>query len=256
MTQFLNDTPLKVAAAFAVVLATLLVALNIADARPANELGKTPRSPSPNCPAREKPPGQPTTERDVCQVTGQVTGFQKSAEGRKGLFRAKRNGTIVAWSVDLANPSRSERQTFGEAAQTPQDGKAPTAGISIIRRTGPDIYRLKNDSPVIPVRTYYGDRPIFTLDTPLRVRKGDIVALTTNTWLPAFSIKGQDRNDAWIASRRKRNCEVPNSVPPERRLDYFFDHTSPHRERGTTRPYECTYKSARILYWAYFVPES
>lgn len=219
-------------------------------------LGKTKNAPSPNCPEKKVPPGEPTTDKDVCQVTGQVTGYQRSADGEKGLFKVREDGKIVAWSVDLADPRKSERETFGEASQTNQYGKSPTAGISIIRAADGRDFKLKSSSPILPVRGFYGQKPVITLDEPLRVRKGDVVALTTATWLPAFSIKDQTRQDTWIASRKEEDCEVPPEIPEEERTEYFFDHTAPHRNQGSERPYECLYDSARLLYWAYFVPNN
>ena len=239
----------------ALLVATACVGLGIQAAEGAKTkvLGKTKSDPRPMCPAKNvENPGV----KDMCEVTGQVTGFQRSADGKKGLFKVKEEGKIVAWSVDIADPRKSERETFGEAAATNRFGKAPSAGISIIRATNGHNFRLKKASPVLSMRSFYGRQPVITLDDPLRVRKGDVVALTTETWLPAFTRINQTQDDAWVASRKERDCTVPNSVPPEKRLEYFFEHTSPHRQVGTERKYECVYKGARILYWAYFVPSN
>jgi hypothetical protein len=182
-----------------------------------------------------------------------VTGFQRSVDGKANLFKAPANGKIVAWSVDLAKPSKEEKNVFGEAAQTNEFGKSPTAGISILRKQGDGKFRLQRASPVLKVQKYYGEQPIFTLRDPLKVKKGNIVALTTATWLPAFAFKGQGRDDVWVASRNRQNCEVPANVPADERLEYFFAHTKPHRKVGSERNYACEYDQARLLYWAYFV---
>lgn len=216
------------------------------------KLGKTNDTPTPNC---------PETEQYACNVTGQVTGYQKSADGKKGLFKVRADGHIVAWSVDLADPSKEERKTFGNASQTDQYGKAPTAGISIISRQQDKEFKLKGASPILNVRGFYGEKPVFTLDQPLAVKEGDIVALTTATWLPSFSTKEQTANDIWIGSRKEEDwengseCTIPSNVPADEQIDYFFDHSSPHRKVGSVRPYECKYNEARILYWAYFVKD-
>lgn len=233
--------------ALVIALACVAFGIQAAVGASAKELGKTKNTPSPNC---------PTNNQYDCQVTGQVTGFQKSAGGKQGLFKIREGGTIVAWSVDLANPSKSERRTFGEASQTNRYGKAPTAGISIIRSVENRKFKLKSSSPLLNVRGYYGEKPVFTLENPLQVRKGDVVALNTATWLPAFSTKEQTREDAWVAGRREEDCEIPERIPDNERLDYFFAHTSPHRKDGSERPYECKYDKARLLYWAYFVPDN
>ena len=253
-----RSTPPIARALGALVVALACVAFGIQTAigATAEQLGKTKDAPNPNCPERTPPPGQQQTAEDLCQVTGQVTGFQKSADGEKGLFKVPEDGQIVAWSVDLADPTKAERRTFGEASETNQYGKAPTAGISIIRRKEGSVYKLMSSSPLLNVRGFYGEMPVFTLAQPLSVSSGDVVALTTATWLPAFSNRNQTEDDAWVASRKKEDCKVPKSVPPEDRIEYFFAHTAPHRKAGSERPYECRYDKARILYWAYFVPDN
>ncbi len=234
-----------IAAAAAVLAATVAGGLAAtAVGENAKELGKTRDNPRPSCSEQSS---------SECQITGQVTGFQRSVDGKANLFKAPSNGRIVAWSVDLAKPSKEEKNIFGEAAATNEFGESPTAGISILRKKGNGEFRLQRASPVLEVQSHYGERPIFTLRQPLKVNKGNIVALTTATWLPAFAFKGQSRDDVWVASRNRQNCEVPANVPADERLDYFFAHTKPHRNVGSERKYSCEYDQARLLYWAYFV---
>ena len=232
--------------AAAVLAAVVAVGLSgVAGAERAKVLGKTRDNPKPACSQKSA---------SECQITGQVTGYQRSVDGKANLFKAPSKGKIVAWSVDLAKPSKNERNVFGKAARTSEFGEAPTAGISILRKKGNRKFRLQRASPIIKVQSYYGEQPTFTLREPLQVSKGSIVALTTATWLPAFAFKGQSRDDVWVASRTKKNCEIPASVPENQRLDYFFAHTKPHRNVGTDRKYACTYNQARLLYHAYFKP--
>lgn len=204
------------------------------------------------------PPACSEKSSDDCQITGQVTGYQRSVRGEANPFKVGATGRIVAWSVDLARPSEEEREVFGEAARTDEFGRSPTAGVSILRKAEGEgrQFKLVRASPILEVQSHYGTEPIFTLRNPLRVRRGDIVALTTATWLPAFAFKDQGAKDVWIASRRRANCEVPDSVPADERLEYFFAHTAPHRKVGSKRRYDCVYDSARLLYTAYFVRKS
>ncbi len=194
----------------ALVIAFACVAFGIQAAIGASnkQLGKTKDTPSPQCPERDG-----GSKQDACLVTGQVTGYQRSADGEKGLFKVPSDGEIVAWSVDLSKPSKSERKTFGEASQTNDHGKAPTAGISIIRSKEGKEFKLKSSSPVLNMRGYYGDKPVLTLNQPLPVRKGDIVALTTFTWLPAFSARGS-ASDTWVA--RAQGEELRNTRRAQR----------------------------------------
>lgn len=261
--SLLNSRSLRAATAAVVALLCVFLGIQVAQGAKSKTLGKTKSSPRPMCPEKNVPDGEQPTTKDFCEVTGQVTGFQKSADGKKGLFKVRETGKIVAWSVDLSDPRKSERDTFGTASQTSQFGKAPTAGISIIRKTSGSKFKLKKASPILSMRGYYGQQPTITLNDPLRVRKGDVVALTTATWLPAFTRIKQTQDDSWIASRKKKDwedgkaCNLPSDLnSSEERLEYFFEHSSPHRNVDSERKYQCVYKGARILYWATFVPKN
>lgn len=219
--------------------------VSTAGAERAKVLGKSKFTPKPEC---------PSTPSSSCEVTGQVTGFQRSIGGKANVFKAPKDGKIVAWSVDLSKPSKEERDIFGEAAATDEFGKNPTAGISILRKRSNGEFKLMRASPILRVQRYYGKQPIITLRNPLKINEGNIVALTTATWLPAFANRPQSAGDAWVGSRPKKNCTIPDSVPQDQQLEWFFDHTRPHRKVGSSRKYACVYPEARILYWAYFSP--
>jgi hypothetical protein len=240
----------------AAVLALIVGASAVAER--ADVMGKTKRTPKPNCPG------------DGCEVNGQVTGFQRTTDRERGLFKAPSNGRIVAWGVDLSKPSKKERNFFGKLAETNAFGERPTAGISILSRVGNQRYRLVRKSPVLAMSGYYGESPIITLRDPLRIKKDQIVALTTVSWLPNFasSIQGKrtvSRKNAWLGSRThkdfprpagegKRACAVPARIPQEREAEYFFKHSSPQKKVGSERRYGCEYTGARLMYYAYFVP--
>ena len=96
----------------------------------------------------------------------------------------------------------------------------------------------------MPLKGSLGEKPIFTLQKPLRVQKGRVIALTLPTWAPLYK-DGLDANaNYWKASRKSGECgveEVPDAKPQLR--------------KGSTRTYGCKLTGERILYWAYFVPE-
>lgn len=252
--------PLLLAALAVLVTAIAGGLVATAGAERAIVLGKTKKSPKPNCPTprdlRNDPDPPQSRTDEFCQVIGQMTGFQKSTDDKRGLFRAPGAGHIVAWSVDLSKPRKSERDVFGEGGRTDRFGEQPTAGISILQRKQQKKFELKRKSPVLDMHNYYGEQPIITLDKPLPVRKDQIVALTTLTWLPNLAAKDLSRQNTWVASRKTADCNVPQDIPAEDRVDYFFAHTSPHKRVGSERRYECEYERARLMYWAYFVPKS
>ena len=66
-------------------------------------------------------------------------------------------------------------------------------------------YKLLRQSPVVNLSGDLGRKLIFTLDKPLRIRKGEVVALTVPTWASNFA--GHiSRHKDWRASRSRRNC--------------------------------------------------
>jgi hypothetical protein len=222
------------------LLAWLMVAAIVlggggdAGAARAKLLGKTKGTPKPNCP------------KDPCEVVGSVTGFQTKANGEKGLFKIRRKGHIVAWSVDLSRPSEKQQEFFDDKFGDEKFGPSPTARLGIVERQNGDRYRLKDQAPAVKLNTELGDSPVITINDPLRVSKGDIAAITVPTWLSNFATD-LDGKEVWRASRSPKRCTGQGNL---------INRSRPHQNVGDTRKYGCRYSGARLIYWAYFVPDS
>jgi hypothetical protein len=232
----------KALSAFA-ALCALAIAIGVAasaDAVTPRVLGKTKSTPGPSCPT---PRGDPPARKE-CQAMGEVTGFQKVANGKQGLFRVPKAGKIVAFSVDLAKPRKSERDFFRTELGDRCCGGDPTVRLALLSHAAGKKFRLRAQSPRVKVGGDLNSRPIFTLNRPLKVEKGWIIGLTTKTWLPNFAHDLKRSGNVWRASRRSNRCEGFNNLTKNSR---------PHTNKGTVRNYGCTYKRARLLYWAYFV---
>ena len=106
-------------------------------------------------------------------------------------------------------------------------------------------YTLKAQGPVVELSDDLGTKPLFTLDDPIPIKEGDIIALTVPTWVPNFAVDLSDKN-VWRASRDKGACEDSNDIKKGQ----------PHQKVGSERAYGCTYRQARILYTANYVPPS
>lgn len=228
-----------IAGALTLLLALLGVALatDEADGRRAKVLGNTKRTPKPACP-------------NNCSATAHVTGYQLRADGKRGLFKVKRTGHLVAWSVKLGGkPSKSDLDSFRSNAGHERLGRGPVARISVLKKVkkGRARFRLAKQTPTVRLGNSYGESPIITLDKPLKVRRGRVIALTVPTWLPNFATAGT-RGDLWRASRNRRRCNVETLDDPN------FRRSSPQMKRGSTRTYGCKYRGARLLYWGYVVP--
>jgi hypothetical protein len=193
------------------------------------EMGKTAQTPKPSCPGTN------------CQAVGKVTGFQRLVTTPRGTvrpFTATFSGRIVAWSLTTSVPTKTERSFFNSFYGSP-----PKARLGILRQIqgkSPPRYRLLRESPTIKVSPYFGQKTIFSLAKPLYIQKGQIVALTVPTWVPAFAV-GISRQNAWRGSRHSGKCTTNSDIQAG----------NPHQKVGTAREYGCTYRTARLLYTAY-----
>ena len=239
----------------AAVLGALVVVAGIAgaaDASRAHVLGKTKKTPKPSCPT---PKGSQVPTGKTCQVMGQVTGFQLGTGDKRSPFEVRQSGHIVAWSVDLSRPDKSERnflskESFKKNGRTVEGlgwGK-PSARLAILRSEKRNKYKLAAQSSVMKLASLYGETPVFTLDKTLRVKKGDIVALTTSSWVPNLAHNRLPRDESWISSRNpksQRQCDQEK---------FLREDSKPQVKVKSVRRYACAYQSARLLYWAYLVP--
>lgn len=221
---------LAFACACALAVATGIVSQ--ANGANAKTLGATKDTPNPSCPRN-------------CLATGSVTAFQRVADGRENPFRAKEDGKLVAWSIDLSRPNKEQREFFGNFFESAAFGKAPTAGIAVIKRTGGRKYRLKRDSPIVTLGSELGEKQTFTLANPLQINQGDQLALTLPTWAPNFRGGLNEAKNEFRASRSSRKCNGNKNIKDGR----------PHRETGSERVYGCDYAGSRLLYWGHYRPD-
>jgi hypothetical protein len=191
---------------------------------------------------------------NTCQAIGKTTGFQVGIAGARSPFVVPFRGRVVAWSIKTGAPStkpnpnnsnQSDLEFFNKTF-----GGEPKARIAILKpimkqiKAGKPIYKLKSESPVETLTDFLGQTTTFTLDTPLRVKPNNIVALSVPTWAPAFAIN-QSADTKWQASRKKDACNDTNDILAG----------TPQDGVGTLRSYGCVYKTARLLYSATVVAD-
>ena len=223
--------PTLAALALAALIA-LCAAAGQADASTARTLGKTDRTPEPSCP------------QTPCEAVGSVTGFQLVADGTRAPFKARQNAWIVGWAIDISEPKKSQHNFFADFYRSDTFGTVPTARISVIKRRESRNYKLKAQSPVVTLGSVLGSRQTFTLSSPLKIRKGEFLALTIPTWAPAFAVNLSSRNNVWRSSRVGGKCSGTANIKAGK----------PQQKVHSTRSYGCDYKTARLLYWGYYVP--
>ena len=212
-------------AALAVAVTAIGVSLP-ADAAKTKVLGKPRSAPPPECPGAG------------CIALVNTTGFQVEARGKKNIFKARENGKIVAFSIDVSKPNKDERNFFEN-----NFGNDPRARIAVLKRLENNRFRLLRQSPKVKLTQLLGREQFFTLNEPLKIRKGNILALTVPTWLPALASGLPPGQTKWRASRRPGKCG-PGAAKDGK----------PQQKVGSERKYGCTYNLDRLLYWGYYVP--
>jgi hypothetical protein len=214
--------------------ATLAVAIGTgsADAAPKTTVLGAAAPAAPSCP-------------DDCQAVGKTTGFQRTIGKTENPFTAPFAGRIVAWSIKLSRPSTKQMEFFEEFF-----GGTASARLSVLKpiqkelKRGREIYKLKSQSPVEELGPYLGTTTTFALQAPMKVKEGQVVALTVPTWAPAFAVN-LGGNTAWQASRKRDKCNKAEDIKAG----------SAQQGLNSDRSYSCTYKTARLLYSATVVAQ-
>jgi len=186
------------------------------------ELGQTAQQPTPSCPAKP------------CLAVSKTTGYQKRIGSVRNPFVVPDQGRIVAWSITLGAPTAKQVRFFNTTL-----GGAPAAHITILRRKKKGFLKVVNESPVHTLTPYLGETVQYPLVNSLYVKKGDVVALTVPTWVPALAVGAGD-DTSWRASREKDECDDTSTQTAQ---DDLNDKVR----------YECKYKTARLSYTATFI---
>lgn len=267
-------TRLAAAITLALLLAALWAVLGLtaqsASGVAAKVIGQTAKTPKPSCPTPKTPEGVPYDGPAFkqCQGVGEISGLQVRADGDFNPYKVPTDGRLVAWGIDLSRPSSAEVGFFTDAPASGPDVVSgvgwgnPSGRISVLKRMKPGRYKLVKQSPRLPLTEHLGSNPIFTLDKPMKVKAGSLIAITTPTWFsnlahdePAATSSG----DVWLASRGAEHCgdSPPNASKEEiiAALQDAIDNSKPQQKEGTVRSYRCEYSSARLLYRAFYVPE-
>lgn len=184
----------------------------------------------------------PVCDNNNCQVLTRTTAIQLKVGNRSNVSRVPHDGSAVAYTVHLPAVD-NKRYTYFATTY----GGAPTIRIAVLRRVprkGMTKYRyqLVSQSPRLNVKRYLGGTPTFALPAPLGVKKGDVIGLTTDTWMPGFVVRPEDATSTWRASRPKGKCsrvgdDITNLATPRM-----------HSTVDQIRRYECGYVGGRVLY--------
>jgi hypothetical protein len=212
------------------VLAVVLALPATASAR-IIELGSVADEANPSCPA------------DPCEAAVRVTALQgRAAGGPKNPYYIRRDGYIVAFTLNLAQPTAEQVDFFNDNFGSPAQVRLSVLRRGDTRKTRLN-YRLVSQTELFDVDDYFGSKPTFVLPEPLRVQKTNWIAITVPTWAPIFA-NNLGRGDWWRSSRAKNSCDPPRSL-----RQFALG------ELRSVNVFGCTYSGARLLYTATYVPD-
>jgi len=168
-----------------------------------------------------------------CLAVSRTTGFQVKVGSVHNPLGLPRSGSIVAWTITLGKPNATQVKFFNT-----NEGGESEAAISILRpQPKPNLtYKLIAQSPLIKLEKYFGKTVQFPLETTIKAKKGDVVALTVPTWAPALAL-GFGNDTSWRSSRQKKQC-TSTSIQ------------TAHTQVNTAVQYYCLYQTARLTYSA------
>lgn len=198
----------------------------------------------------------PTCADSNCRIFTRTTAVQLKSSlqpGSSNISRVPRDGKLIAWSLALPKVTGTiEGVSFITQFNDSYAGGS-SARIAVLRRTprkGQTYYRYKliAKSPKVNLRTYFGSHPTFALDTPIAVKRNDVIAITSDTWIPAFTARTEDLGSTWRAARPSGKCGGSEK-------DHWINYRNPymHNKLDQIKRYSCSYSGSRILYNATIV---
>jgi hypothetical protein len=168
----------------------------------------------------------PTCPSSPCLAVSRTTGYQAKVVDSRAAYIVPRNGRIVAWTISLGNPDERQIEFFEDGY-----GEA-SAQLTILRRGKRLFHRVVGQAPVQQLQPYFGQSVQFPLERSIRVRRGQVVALTVPTWAPALTQLLTD-GSSWRASRAKDRCSDTDRQTAQTRMGQFTQYRCLYRARLT-----------------------
>lgn len=177
-----------------------LLSLALAAAAPASarviELGQSSNSPAPSCIGSAKDAN--------CRAITETTAYPVSIAGAKAPMKVPADGRIVAFTLRVGKPTRKQNRFFKD-----HYGGTARVRLTTLKYGAKLSTTVTHQSDEIRLEPYFGKTVQIPLGKTLAVKKGDVVALTTQTWAPMLAVNaGQD--STWRASRARGGCELFN----------------------------------------------
>lgn len=143
-------------------------------------------------------------------VVGEATVYATMRNGTSVPTEVTANGKITGFSVGVSILTKTaSTQATDLANLNSQFFGAPSAELSVLAPVGnPALrrYRVVAKSPAYNLTSYLGKVASFTLATPIPVVRGEVLALTSPTWMPVLTIAISTSNNGLAWSRSAPYC--------------------------------------------------
>jgi hypothetical protein len=171
----------------------------------------------------------------VCHVLPRVTGYQVRVGTNKAVDVVQKPGSIVAWTLQLGKPGKTQTQYF---INTVLLSPTPQARLTVLKPVGKKKlhYVVAGQSPTMTLTPYLGLTVQFPLPAPIEVHTHYVIAVTTPTWAPILSETGASTT-AWRNSRPKTNCSPKTAPLPDASL-----------AQGNTGVFSCLFTTERLTF--------
>jgi hypothetical protein len=230
---------------FPLVLAAFLVAAVVTVAPAAAsakivELGQT----STPLGAPECPKGVSLSQCFI--VLAHTTAVQSASDGVTYPTKVKRAGWIVAFSVGLSNLVSNAKTEHNLLHSLDLAwGGTPQVAVTVLRPGSKNTFTVVSQSGTLHLIPFLGQviqqplslPPAFKTITPLAVKPGDVIGLTTPTWAPVLTYNLNASKFAYRQSRRA-NCKNPPAS------------NTAQTKVGQSEQYLCSYTGTRVEYTA------
>jgi hypothetical protein len=169
-----------------------------------------------------------------CFVVTKTTALEVATAGRNYPTTAPANGSIVAFTLQLGSLSDRQIHFFNSTY-----GGTSRVAITVLHQTADQRKRrqftVSAQSETIHIQPFFGTTTTWPLATSLPVKKGDVVALTVQTWAPILAVN-LDKTNGWRASRAT-GCRDLLTQTAQTTV-------------GNMAQYKCLYQTARLTYSA------
>ena len=172
-----------------------------------------------------------------CVVLAKVTGYQAKAGTTPSPMVVAKSGRIVAWTITLGKPNATQLKFFQDESSL---GEA-AANFTVLRPKKKLKHTVVQQGPTSKLTKYFGKTLTIPLTRTISVKKGDVIGLTTPSWVPVMAVN-QPNSTSWRASRGKGKCDDTSGK------DYS------QTKLKKTVQYACLYRGVQLLYSVTIVP--